>query len=489
VTVAVGAIRRVRENRLWQTMRHRNYRLWFVGQSISGIGTWMQMVAQSWLVLALTGDPLMMGIVAAAQYSPVLLFGLFGGIVADGLPKRRVLLATQTTFSVLAVILFALTATGAVQVWHVAVVAFGFGLTNAIDMPVRNSFSVEMVGREDVSNAVALNSALFNAARIIGPAIAGLTIGVFGVSVAFLLNGLSYIGVILALLLMRTAELQSPPLIPRPASARAVLSSLSEGLGYVRRTPIVLLAVLLVGWVSTFGMNFTVLMPALARDVLGTDASGYGFLMAASGLGALTGALWLASAKRTRPILIGVGGVVFGAFEVALGFSQIYALSLLAMLIVGFGSVAMTATANATVQLHAPDQLRGRVMSVYMTIFVGSTPIGSLIMGAIASSYGTDIAVSLGGALSAVAALYAIVWLRRIRAVDRRARAASTIGAADPAAIGAAIMAPDAPAIALAADPASTDRAAATTLASPASAAWKAAEPAPAERTPVSLRS
>ena len=434
MSAAVGAVMRVRANPVWRAFRHRNYRLWFVGQSISGIGTWMQMVAQSWLVLALTGDPFMIGVVAAAQYSPVLAFGLFGGLVADGLAKRRVLLATQLVFGACAIVLWALSATGAVQVWHVALVAFGFGLTNAIDMPVRNSFSVEMVGREDVSNAVALNSALFNAARIIGPAIAGLTIGVLGVSVAFLVNGLSYLAVVGALLLMRPADLQSPPTIPRPASVRAALGSLAEGLGYVRRSPIVLLAVVLVGTVSTFGMNFTVLMPALARDVLGTDASGYGFLMSASGLGALSAALWIASGKRSRPMLIGIGGLILGALEVVLGFSRLYPLSLAAMLIVGFGSVSMTATANATVQLRVPDQLRGRVMSVYMTIFVGSTPIGSLIVGAIASRFGTDVAVSFGGAVSAAAAIGAIVWLRRILADDRRARAVrSADGPVEPA--------------------------------------------------------
>jgi MFS family permease len=427
MSIAVFAVRRVRANPVWRAFRHRNYRLWFVGQSISGIGTWMQMVAQSWLVLALTGDPFMIGVVAAAQYSPVLAFGLFGGLVADGLPKRRVLLATQSVFGACALLLWLLSATGAVQVWHVALVAFGFGLTNAIDMPVRNSFSVEMVGREDVSNAVALNSALFNAARIVGPAVAGLTIGAFGVSIAFLVNGLSYLAVIMALLLMRPTELQSPPTIPRPASVGAVLGSLAEGLGYVRRTPIVLLAVVLVGTVSTFGMNFTVLMPALARDVLGTDASGYGFLMSASGLGALAAALWIASARRSRQMLIGLGALLLGLMEIVLGFSRLYPLSLLAMLLVGFGSVSMTATANATVQLHVPDQLRGRVMSVYMTIFVGSTPIGSLIVGAIASRLGTDVAVSFGGAMSAVAAGYAIVRLRRIRAENQRVREARAL--------------------------------------------------------------
>jgi len=413
----------IRSTPVWRAFGHRNYRLWFTGQSISGIGAWMQMVAQSWLVLVLTGDPLMMGIVAAAQYSPVLVFGLFGGLVADGLPKRRILLATQSTFGILAIVLWGLSATGVVQVWHVILVAFSFGLTNALDMPTRNSFSVEMVGREDVANAVALNSALFNAARIVGPAVAGLTIGVFGVSVAFLLNGLSYVAVVTALYLMRQGELISPPLIARPAGVRAVFASLGEGLSYVRRTPIVLLCVVLVGTVSTFGMNWTVVIPALARYVLGADATGYGFLMSASGLGALIAALWIASQRRSRPLLIGVGALILGSMEVLLGISRLFPLSLAAMLIVGFGSVSMTATANATVQLHVPDQLRGRVMSVYMTIFVGSTPIGSLIVGAVASAFGTDVAVALGGALSVAAAIGALVWLRRIAAAERAEQA------------------------------------------------------------------
>lgn len=423
MTLGIPSITAIKSFPGWRALQHRNYRLWFGGQAVSVIGTWMQMVAQSWLVLSLTGDPFMLGLVAAAQYSPVLVFGLFGGLVADGLPKRRVMMATQAVFMTLALVLFVLTATHVVEVWHVVAVAFCFGLANAIDMPTRNSFSVEMVGRESVANAVALNSALFNAARIVGPAVAGLTIGAFDISVAFLLNGLSYISVITGLFLMRETDLQSPPAMPRPVSVRAALASLGEGLGYVRRTPIVLLAVVLVGVVSTFGMNFTVMIPSLARDVLGTDASGYGFLMSASGLGALIAALRIAFGRRSQPILIGLGALMLGVFEVLLGFSRFYPLSLLAMFLVGFGSVSMTATSNAAVQLHVPDQLRGRVMSVYMTIFVGSTPIGSLIMGAMASRLGTDIAVMAGGAVSAGAAVVAIAWLRRILAADRRSAA------------------------------------------------------------------
>jgi MFS family permease len=415
VSVGLPSVRTLASIEGWRALRHRNYRLWFAGQAISVIGTWMQMVAQSWLVLSLTNDPFMLGLVAAAQYSPVLAFGLFGGLVADNLPKRRVLIGSQAAMMASAFVLFFLTVTNLVQVWQVILVAFGLGLAQAIDMPTRNSFSVEMVGREDVANAVALNSALFNAARIVGPAVAGLTIGAFDISVAFLVNGLSFIGVLAALLLMREHELLSPPPMPRPASVRAALGSLAEGLGYVRRTDIVLLAVVTIGLVSTFGMNWTVLIPSLARDVLGTDASGYGFLMSASGIGALIAALGIAFGGRHRPALIGLGALALGAFEMVAGVSRFYPLSLVAMLLVGIGSVALTATANATVQLHSPDQLRGRVMSVYMTIYVGATPIGSLIMGAIASRFGTDTAVWLGGLLSAIAAGVALAWYRRIR--------------------------------------------------------------------------
>jgi MFS family permease len=415
VSLGLPGIASVAAFRGWRALQHRNYRLWFSGQAISVIGTWMQMVAQSWLVLSLTGDPFMLGLVAAAQYSPVLAFGLFGGLVADNLPKRRILIGTQAVMMTMALILFVLTATHLVQVWHVLLVALGLGMAQAIDMPTRNSFSVEMVGREDVANAVALNSALFNGARILGPAVAGLTIGAFDISVAFLINGLSFVGVLAGLVMMSERELRSPPPMPRPSSVRGALGSLAEGLGYVRRTPLVLLAVVTVGLVSTFGMNWTVLIPSLARDVLGTDASGYGFLMSASGIGAFLAALWIAFSRRSRPVLIGVGALVLGSLEIVLGISRVYPLSLLAMLIVGIGSVAMTATANTTVQLNAPEQLRGRVMSVYMTIYVGATPIGSLIMGALASQFGTAFAVGFGGLMSAIAAGVAIAWYRRIR--------------------------------------------------------------------------
>ena len=219
-----------------RAFRHRNYRLFFSGQLVSLVGTWMQTVAQAWLVLQLTGDPFLLGLVAAMQFLPVMVLGLFGGLIADALPKRRTLIVTQVVQMMLAFVLFGLTATGAVEVWQIIMLALLLGVTNAVDMPTRQSFVVEMVGRSDVANAVALNSAVFNTARIVGPAIAGLTIGAFDISIAFLINGLSFLAVIVAYAMMRDDELASPPVISRPHTVREVGRTLAEGIRYVRRT-------------------------------------------------------------------------------------------------------------------------------------------------------------------------------------------------------------------------------------------------------------
>ena len=286
-----------------RAFKHRNYRLFFGGQLVSLVGTWMQQVAQAWLVLQLTHDPLILGLTTALTFLPVLILGLFGGILADALPKRQTLMVTQAVQMTLAFVLFGLVVTDTVQVWHILVLASLLGITNAVDMPTRQAFTVEMVGREDVANAVALNSAIFNGARIIGPAIAGLTIGFFGgdVSVAFLVNGFSFLAVIIAYAFMREEDLHSPPVMARPKSVAEVRSSLAEGLRYVRRTELVLLATVTVGVASTFGFNFGVMIPTLADQVLHTDATGYGFLMTATGIGSLIAALAIAfSAARGR---------------------------------------------------------------------------------------------------------------------------------------------------------------------------------------------
>ncbi len=400
-----------------RAFRHHNYRLFFVGLLVSLIGTWMQQVAQAWLVLDITGDPFVLGLVAALAFLPVLILGLFGGLIADALPKRRTLMVTQTIQMVLAFVLFGLTVTNTVEVWQILVLAALLGVTNAVDMPTRQAFTVEMVGREDVANAIALNAAVFNSSRVIGPAIAGLTIGIFGgnVSVAFLLNGISFAAVIAAYAAMRQSELRTPPVLPRPRSVREVGVSLGEGLRYVRRTELVLLATVTVGLVSTLGMNFGVTIPALAREVLNTNATGYGFLMAATGIGSLTAALLIAFSGRSRPVFVPLGAVVLGMALVAAAFINVYAFALLAMLFIGFGAIGMAATANTTIQLAVPDELRGRVLSVYTTVFVGSTPIGGLLMGWLASAISVEASLIVGGVGCLVVGTLSFAWLRRIR--------------------------------------------------------------------------
>ena len=403
-----------------RAFRHRNYRLFFTGQLVSLVGTWMQTVAQAWLVLQLTGDPFLLGLVAAMQFLPVMVLGLFGGLIADALPKRRTLIVTQAVQMVLAFVLFGLTATGVVEVWQIIVLALLLGITNAVDMPTRQSFVVEMVGRGDVANAVALNSAVFNMARIVGPAVAGLVIGAFDISIAFLINGLSFLAVIFAYALMRDRELASPPVLSRPRTVREVGETLAEGLRYVRNTDLVLLATVIVGLASLFGMNFGVIIPSLAQNVLHTDASGYGFLMAASGIGSLAAALGIAFSGRSRPSVIAVGALVLGVAEIAAAAVHLFPLAMIAMAFVGFGAIGMAATANTTIQLAVPNELRGRVMSVYTTVFVGSTPIGGLLMGWIASRFGVEVSLALGGFVCVVLGVIAFWWLRRISATAPR---------------------------------------------------------------------
>jgi MFS family permease len=396
-----------------RAFRQRNYRLFFGGQLVSLVGTWMQQVAQAWLVLQLTHDPVWLGIVAAAQFLPVMVLGLFAGVAADALPKRRVLIATQTSMMVLAAILTVLVATDVVQVWMILVLAFLLGIANAIDMPTRQAFAVELVGREEVGPAVALNSAMFNAARVLGPAAAGLAIGAFGVAVAFGINALSFLAVIVGLAMMNERELHVGARIDRPTSFKAVVANLREGLRYVWRTPVVLLAVTVVGAVATLGMNFNVLMPAFTQDVMHADATVFGFLMAASGVGSLLAALWLVFGGRPRPPRLASGAIILGLASIALAGTTVYGLALVLMVLIGFGSIFMAATGNTTIQTAVPDQLRGRVMSVYTTVFSASVPVGGILMGAVASAAGVAVAIALGGVLSLLTGILAWVWGRQ----------------------------------------------------------------------------
>ena len=402
--------------------RHRNYRLFWGGQLVSLAGTWMQSIAQAWLITELTPDPVWLGVVAAAQFTPVLILGLFGGVIADVLPKRQMLIATQAALMGLAALQALLVATGAMTIPLLMLLAVLLGSVNAIDMPVRQSFFSEMVPVDEVGRAVAFNSAMFNGARVIGPAIGGVLIGVIGVAGCFAVNALSFLAVLIALLLMREVELHPAPRGARPRSARAVATSLAEGLRYVRGTPIVALCVFVIGVISGVAMNFNVIIPPLARLTLQIGAPGLGALMAAVGFGSLTGALTVAALREPRRSMIVIGGALLGAFSVAAGAaasstgSLAVPLTALALFGAGFGAISMAATANASIQTTTPPALRGRVMSVYTTVFAGSTPIGGLATGAVVAALGATGALGVAGALAVAAAAFAAYrWRATIR--------------------------------------------------------------------------
>jgi MFS family permease len=380
--------------------RHRNFRLFWSGQLVSLTGTWMQGTAQAWLVLELTNDPLALGIVAAAQFTPVLVLGLFAGIVADATSKRRLLVLTQMASAALAVALGLLVVGGAVQPWHVYLLALGLGVVNAFDMPTRQSFVVEMVGRGDVGNAVALSAAVFNGTRIIGPALAGVLIALIGTGPLFLFNALTYQAVVVSLLLMRPAELVTAARAPVGRSWRAVVDRLAEGLRYVRATPTILLPILVLAVVATFALNFQVLMPVYTRVVLGGESQTFGLLMSAMGVGSLSGALLIAFGRRPSMRLLLTGVAAIGMGTIGLAVTSWLPISVVLMFMSGWGMISMAATTNTTIQLAVPDVLRGRVMSVYTTVFAGSVPLGGLLAGTVAAAFGAPAALAAGGLIA-----------------------------------------------------------------------------------------
>jgi MFS family permease len=385
----------------FRALRHGNYRSYWFGQIVSLIGTWMQSVSQPWLVLLLGGSPIQLGLVLALQYAPALILAPFGGVLADRVDKRRALIVTQSVAMAQAVVLFGLTLTGVVEIWHVIVLAFVLGLVNAVDMPIRQSFAAELVPREDLMNAIALNSASFNLARVLGPAIAGLTLAALGPAFNFGLNALSYLAVLASLALMNVHRLRRTE---RPEKPTPVLTSLAEGLRYARRTPLVLWPLVLLGGMAIFGMNFQTLLPLFARDTLGLDADGYGALFAAMGLGSLVGSMSLAFAGSRRPLLglILGGGAGFVIFEGLLGLSRSPLAAYPLIVVVGLASMLMVNTINVTVQHSVPNELRGRVMSLYVTVFAGSAPLGGLLAGGAAELWGAPAGFVLGAGISTI---------------------------------------------------------------------------------------
>jgi predicted MFS family arabinose efflux permease len=399
----------------FRSLRNYNYRLFYFGQMISLTGTWTQTIGQAWLVLDLTHSPLALGTVTMLQFLPISLLVLFGGVFADRVPKRRVLVLTQTAAMMQAFALAFLTWSGLIALWHIYVLAVMLGLTNALDNPTRQAFVVEMVGRDDVMNAVALNSSLFNSARLIGPALGGIVIAVVGVTATFFINGVSFIAVIIGLLLIKSGLLYSAP---RSGSGR-VLEQLAEGLRYSLRTPTILFILILLAAIGAFGYNFTVVLPLLARNVLHVGSIGFGTMASAMGVGSLVAALALATFRKASRRTLLIGATAFAILLAAVAVSQWYALTLVLLMALGAASITFTATANSSLQITAPDRLRGRVMSLYILLFAGSTPIGAELTGVMAEHIGVRLTVGIEASICAVAIAVALAYLAAQRATGR----------------------------------------------------------------------
>ena len=378
-------------------LRHRNYRLYLIGQIISTIGTWMQSVALPWLALELTHSGLLVGLVLAAQFTPVLLGSQFGGVVADRYRKRTVLLVTQSLFTLPSFALFALSATGHASYWMVLVAALAIGTINLFDVPARQSFVIEMVGRQDLMNAIALNSSVFNAAAVVGPAIAGVLIGTVGVPLCFLANSLSYLAAVAALLLMR----HLPAVVPEHEE-QPWLERIAQGVAYARKEPVVGMLLIAVAVFSLFAMTRLTLIPLFADQVLDVGAQGFGFLLGSMGLGALVGALTLAfsSGLGADPRRQFWMGVMWVAALLVFSVSRVYALSLISLFVAGYCQISFVAAANSRIQTMTPDHLRGRVMALYAQALIGVGPIGNLQAGALATLLGPPKAMAIGAIIA-----------------------------------------------------------------------------------------
>ena len=412
-----------------RALRHRNYRLFFGGQLISVIGSWMQSLAQSWLVYRLTGSALLLGLIGFADKVPVFLLGLAGGLVADRFDRHRVVITTQTLMMLQALALGLLVVTGVVQVWHIFFFAVLGGIINAFDLPARQSFVASMVVQDDLPNALALNSSIFNAARVIGPAIAGVVVAVIGEGPCFLLNSASFLAVIACLLMMRFEKR------PGRAELSSTVGYLGQGLRFATRNPPVKGLLVLIGVIAICGMPYIVLMPVFAGEILGGGARALGTLMGCTGAGAFIGAVSLARRESVKGLgrVVAAGAIGFGLSLLLFSVSRSFVLSEIALVLVGFSMISQAAATNLLLQSLCPDALRGRVMSLYTMMFVGMTPFGSLLAGSMAHTLGTPATVGIGGILCALSGLVfalRIPYMRRFvqypipETPDDRARAA-----------------------------------------------------------------
>ena len=373
----------------FHSLKVRNFRLFIFGQIVSLTGTWMQTTAQAWLVLQLSNSPLALGFVTTLQFLPVTILSLYGGVLADRLPKRRTLIVTQTLLLIQAAIFGFLVGTNTIQLWHLYVLAISQGIVSAIDTPVRQAFVVEMVGRDELINAVALNSMTFNGARIIGPAVAGFVIAQFGIAPALYFNAASYVAVIIALLMMREKDLFTAATAP----VGAAWTRLKEGLSYSWHTPKLLVLIIALAAIGTFGYNFTVILPLISNYILRIDAAGFGLLSSVFGIGSLAAAISTAYGKTPSMRRILLAAAVFSVLLGLTAISHVFAATALILAALGGAGIIFATAVNTLMQLNTPDELRGRVMSINVLLVLGSTPVGAFLIGLMSDHLGVPAAI------------------------------------------------------------------------------------------------
>jgi MFS family permease len=395
-------------NNPFTALKHRNFRYYWFGMCVSLIGTWMQNIAQPWLAYSLTKSPFLLSLVGALQFTPMLLFSLFAGVLIDRWPKKRILLFTQLASMLITGTLATLVALGQVRYWHILVAAAALGVVNTLDMPTRQSFVIELVGKEDLMNAIALNSSVFNLARILGPALAGLVMAWAGVGVCFYANSVSFAAVILGLIFIKPLTVYQ-----RPQQTNKIWLDIQDGLVYICRNPTLWRALVIMAIVGTFGMNINVLVPVFAKVVLKQQARGFGFLMSFMGVGSFLGAMIVAMMSKTGPKKVVLYGspLFIAVFLILTGYSNQYLLTGLGLAAIGLCFVSFSSTANSTMQLNTRDEYRGRVMSIYTLVFGGLTPVGNLYAGGITDRFGPRVGFAACGIITIL--LYSLLFVRR----------------------------------------------------------------------------
>jgi len=419
----------MRLSRTFESLAIFNYRVFWLGQLVSVSGTWMQSTAQAWLVLKMTNSPLALGTVTMLQFLPVTVLTLFGGVLADRLPKRKVVFCTQTVAALQALLLAVLVLTNTVQLWQIYALALLLGVVNAFDNPTRQAFVVELVGKEHLQNAIALNSSLFNSARVIGPAIGGIVITAAGIGQAFLFNGLSFIPLIVGLLFLRPGQFYA---VPQPQRGN-MFRQLAAGVRYAAGTPEVLLILMTMAVMGTFGYNFNTILPLIAKYVLHAGAFGLGILTSALGIGSLIAALGVASARRTSHAVLLGAAALFSVVLTLVGLSPWLPLTLALLVLLGAASIVFSASANTRLQLTTPPELRGRVMSLYFLLFAGTTPIGGFLVGVLATRMGVGATTVLFGAICLLGVAGASLFARRMHTREAAAAGMAARGVVTPA--------------------------------------------------------